>query len=833
MAITYVRPEGDPSKALIAIVGEQPDKTAIQTGIPFSGPAGRVLDECLRTLKISRSDCYITNVIKDLDHPLDYYISYGKDITFSKDGLFQLNNLIDELNHTSAKAIICLGWVPLYALLERTEISKWRGSILQSDKLPRKWIIPTYHPATTLPSYGKGEYKGGEYKGGEYLNKLLIQYDIKKAIKIISEKDFKKVERNLIIQPSFNQVLEFLLRMKQEGLGGKVVCFDIELMNEEISCISFGTHHQEIMSIPFIDHQGPYFTMEQEKQVWQSIASILEHPEISKCGQNVIFDSHLLLRKYGIKTTNLHDTMVAQKTLLPDYPVGLDFISSIWTDQEYYKDEGKKYFSGGNWPRLWKYNATDSSICAEVLPKQLKELKKYNNMDTYNRQRKMIEPLYYMMERGIKINVEKMTKAYNKAGETIEQLKKELSQLVGYELNSNSPKQLINHFYIIKKAPEYKSKGRVTTDETAMVRLARKGFKEATKILEIRRMVRKKSTYLDPAKVDPDGRMRCAYNPVGTRYSRISSSRNIFGTGGNLQNQPHDVLELFEADEGYLYFGMDLSQAENRIVAQIGNIPQMILAFETGDVHSLTASLISGLPVEEVIRQDKENIPCHLGDGTKTWRFYGKKANHGLNYGLGYKKFALHLEIPETDAKYIVDRYHLAYPGVRQNYHAIIKKQLSENRTITNLMGRKTIFTDEWGDEMFKEAYSCIPQGTVGDVINERGVEYIYYNQNLFSPIELLTQVHDSIGFQIPLNVGLDKIVEMLSMIKSSLETPLVLPNGKKFIIPVDISIGFNMFDKHCKKISSKETLDYNKLAPIYAKLVEEKNERQNAIKLD
>ena len=141
----------------------------------------------------------------------------------------------------------------------------------------------------------------------------------------------------------------------------------------------------------------------------------------------------------------------------------------------------------------------------------------------------------------------------------------------------------------------------------------------------------------------------------------------------NLQNWPHSMLRYLIADEGHIYYSFDLSQFENRIVAYVGNIKQMIEAFETGiDVHSLTAALIFGKPINEVSRKDGS---CPLGDGQHSERFWGKKANHGLNYDLGYKSFALYYELPEREAKAIVERYHQAYPGVRQTFHAEVRKQ--------------------------------------------------------------------------------------------------------------------------------------------------------------
>jgi hypothetical protein len=199
--------------------------------------------------------------------------------------------------------------------------------------------------------------------------------------------------------------------------------------------------------------------------------------------------------------------------------------------------------------------------------------------------------------------------------------------------------------------------------------------------------------------------------------------------------------------------------------------------------------LIFSKPISEVTREDGT---CPLGDGTHSERFWGKKANHGLNYDLGYKTFALYYEMPENEAKAIIERYHTAYPGVRNEFHAYVRRQLAENRMLTNLMGRKIRFMDLWGDKLFKEAYSCIPQSTCGDVINEYGLLYLYYNQNLFRSVELLTQVHDSVGFQIPLTLPwLDHAV-VLNNLKRSLETPLRW-RDREFVVPVDLSIGLNM----------------------------------------
>ena len=91
---------------------------------------------------------------------------------------------------------------------------------------------------------------------------------------------------------------------------------------------------------------------------------------------------------------------------------------------------------------------------------------------------------------------------------------------------------------------------------------------------------------------------------------------------------------------------------------------------------------------------------------------------------------------------------------------------------------------------MLHEAYSAIPQSTCGDHVNERGLEFVYYNKSsYFQSVELLTQLHDSITFQMPLSIPLSVHAQVLLDVRHSLETPLEY-NGHKFVVPADLTVG-------------------------------------------
>jgi len=396
-----------------------------------------------------------------------------------------------------------------------------------------------------------------------------------------------------------------------------------------------------------------------------------------------------------------------------------------------------------------------------------------------------------MMEHGIKVNMDKLShlrfKLTNSIEETLDKvlIKVRETSPIGDNFNEkicNSSKQIREYFESIK-APQYKKKGKITYDSDALKRLARKGYEVATLINKFRKDKKILSSYLTEEKFDDDERIRSSYNPVGTRFSRASSSESIFGTGMNMQNWPGELLEILLPDPGYICVRMDYSQIENRIVALLSRDSTMLDAFNLGkDVHSLTGAYLSGKDYDQIIEDHHNKVKAPLGDGSKTWRDWGKRANHGLNYDLGFKQFALYYEIPEKQAKGLIDGYHTLYPGVRQNFHSYVKYSILKSGYTKTLMGRKIYFFSNPTDETFKAGYASIPQGTCGDMINKHGVLYVY---ETYPEADLLMQVHDDITFQLPLNIGFEKIAEIILKIKQEMESPLYF-QGSELIVPVD-----------------------------------------------
>lgn len=475
--------------------------------------------------------------------------------------------------------------------------------------------------------------------------------------------------------------------------------------------------------------------------------------------------------------------------------------------------------------KFFRYSALDSACMMEIYQKFWPTIAN-GYQATYDMTMNLMPVLAFMQTKGIAVDHTKLEETRREVLQRAAEREADLHTLCGFPLNVNSGKQVAEYFYLTLGLPPIlkpKTKA-ITTDDLAMQRLVRgtakhPGRPEAKLIQEIRGLKKLYSTYLS-IEFDADNRMRGAYNPRGTMYGRLSSSKTIFGTGMNMQNLPPDFKKFLVADPGYVLVEFDKRQAEWVVVAYASDDSNMIRAIEQGlDVHAYTASLMFHVPMEVVahendvighvtnpdqikeLRQTDDILRQHDTTGwprSMTLRQCGKKSNHGLNYDEGPNTFALTNEIEIGEAKKIITMYHEGYPSIRKWYDHI-QRQLKASRTLENCFGRRVKFMGEWGTDLWKSSYSMIPQSTVVDSLNSGMVKV--YNDPLLAReynIDILAQVHDSILVQIPIEVMQDetKYNEVMRRV-NEYTSPTLTYNGNDFRIATDAKIGFNWGGKH------------------------------------
>lgn len=485
--------------------------------------------------------------------------------------------------------------------------------------------------------------------------------------------------------------------------------------------------------------------------------------------------------------------------------------------------------------RTLYYNAKDAAATRVIFDAVNSDLQKLDLTAPYDHTLSLFGPLSYMMVRGVRVDKDALNELKKKVEVTLVEYQEKLNKLCGRELKFGSSQDCQRYFYGEKGIAPYTKRGAkgstsVTCDDKALQRLAkgtasRPGLPEARIIQRMRQLQKLKGTYLDIV-FDADGRLRCSYNPRGTRFGRLSSSKTIFQTGMNMQNLPPTFQKFLVADPGRVLMKFDKRQAEWVVVAYASGDEAMIHAVETGlDVHAYTAHRMFDVPMDIVKKEHKvvehETDPVEIErlrsqldylkpyldrwlPRTTSLRQCGKKSNHALNYDETARMFSFINEITEKEANTIIDFYHRAYPGIR-TWHDYIRRKLSTDRSLENAFGRAYHFLERWGSDLFKSAYSYIPQSTVGELVN-RGMVEIYNDNSIWTnQLEILQQVHDDIKFQLPYN-NVAQMVQCIHRIKHALNPTMHL-NGRDFTIATDASIGFCMGEMEEIDINSTDAI--------------------------
>ncbi len=131
--------EGNPRAGLM-LIGEAPGEKEDESGRPFVGPAGRILNKILDEVGIRRDDIYITGVVKC--RPPKNRLPKREEVTACNPFLEEQIELI------KPKLIVCLGSLAAKTLIDpKLKITEARGRWVEKEGIK---IMPTYHPASVF-----------------------------------------------------------------------------------------------------------------------------------------------------------------------------------------------------------------------------------------------------------------------------------------------------------------------------------------------------------------------------------------------------------------------------------------------------------------------------------------------------------------------------------------------------------------------------------------------------------------------------------------------------------------------------------------------------------
>lgn len=325
----------------------------------------------------------------------------------------------------------------------------------------------------------------------------------------------------------------------------------------------------------------------------------------------------------------------------------------------------------------------------------------------------------------------------------IDALEKGVWELVGYEFNINSPKQLGQALFEKLGLPGgKKTKTGYSTSADALEAL--RGQSEAVDmVLEYRALAKLSSTYCKGllAQVGADSRLHTTFQQTETRTGRISS------TEPNLQNIPvrtelgRELRRFFVAREGCVLIDADYSQIELRVLAHMAQDKTMIDAFNGGvDIHRLTAAQTHGVSVEEV---------------TPQMRSAAKAVNFGIVYGISAFSLAKDIGVTREQAQSYINGYMSTYSGVAQYMTDVVSRARADGYAST-MMGRRRYLPElaasNFNVRSFGErvARNMPVQGTAADIIKLAMVRVDDRLRREAPEARLIMQVHDELIVECP-----------------------------------------------------------------------------------
>ena len=141
---------GNPS-ASVMMVGEGPGQHEDETGLPFVGRSGQLLDKILASVHLTESDVFICNVVKCRP-------PYNRNPS-TQEAEACKGYLLEQIRIVDPKIILLTGAIAMRGLLDiRDGITKVRGQWYERDG---RLYMPIFHPAYLLrtPSRDKGKPK--------------------------------------------------------------------------------------------------------------------------------------------------------------------------------------------------------------------------------------------------------------------------------------------------------------------------------------------------------------------------------------------------------------------------------------------------------------------------------------------------------------------------------------------------------------------------------------------------------------------------------------------------------------------------------------------------
>lgn len=532
--------------------------------------------------------------------------------------------------------------------------------------------------------------------------------------------------------------------------------------------------------------------------VIERLQPLFEDPRIDKYAHNASYDISILAQTAGIETRGLaFDTMIAGWVIEPANPaLGLkamtfNRLGIEMTAISELIGTGKSQITMDRVPiaEAAPYACADADMTLRLVGSLTQDLRERHQWELFTEiEMPLISILARMEMTGVRLDTDYLQEMSSELEGEQQAIERRIYELVGHELNLNSPKQLSEVLFDELGLSKQGIRRTTYGYSTAADALALLRGKDEHPIIELilyhRQISKLISTYVNalPALVNPrTGRVHTSYNQTGTVTGRLSSSNP------NLQNIPirteqgRQIRKGFVAEEGWLFVAADYSQIELRVLAHVSQDKELLDAFyRDQDVHARTAAAVYGIPIDQVTSQQ---------------RGIAKTVNFGLIYGQSAYGLSQQTDLDFDEAERFIDTYFKRYPGVKAWLDKTRKLAYAQGYVET-LMGRRRYFPELQSTQRAlsgqraaaeRQAINAPIQGTAADILK---IAMIRLAQQLGEggfQARMVLQVHDEIVLEVP-RPELAQIVDLAREIMEGAFT-LSVP------LKVDVEVGENWLD--------------------------------------
>ena len=557
-----------------------------------------------------------------------------------------------------------------------------------------------------------------------------------------TQHEYKLVEN----EEELRQLCDFFITKESVSIDTETTSTDA--ISAELVGLSFSVEEKKAF---YVAVPANY---EEALKIVQIFKPLYESDKIMKIGQNIKYDYEVLTR-YGVTLQGkMFDTMIAHYLIQPELHHNMDYMAETLLGyqtihiEELLGPKGKKQKNMRDLSPtdIYEYAAEDADITLRlknVLEPRLKELGVEELF--WNIEMPLVRVLADMELNGVCLDTEALQDTSKIFTERMKQYEQEIYKEAGEEFNISSPKQvgdiLFGKLQIMDKPKKTKT-GQYVTSEEVLQSLESKS-PIVRNILNFRGMKKLLSTYIDalPKLINPrTGHIHTSFNQALTATGRLSSS------DPNLQNIPvrtddgKEIRKCFIPEEGCLFFSADYSQIELRIMAHLSEDENMMEAFREGhDIHRATAAKIWHVDIDKV---------------TDAQRKKAKQANFGIIYGITTYGLAQRMDIPNGEAKELIEGYFRTFPKV-QVYMEHAKEVARAKGYAETLFHRRRYLADINSRNATvrgfaeRNAINAPIQGTEADIIKVAMVRIWERFKKEGIRSKMILQVHDELNFSV------------------------------------------------------------------------------------